>query len=198
MKKKVVSLVAILALVGTSSVFASEIKHYVLTEFTSPIVINNQKYSNEALPILSYQDNTYVPLKAVGKLLGKNVNWNTSKKQIEIQNDTFYLDESEYGKPKSDFVKLINQTVKAINVQDNFMFFSLMTPEGQTNFPEMPKHQILIVNHYDFINITTDKADVKVDLYFKESATGSLKFSNSEITFVKKDDYWKITGYSFL
>ncbi|WP_336785870.1 stalk domain-containing protein [Paenibacillus sp. MMO-177] len=196
MKKKVFILVTTLALIGATTVFASDIKKIVLTTFTSPIIVDNQKYSKTDLPILSYKDNTYVPLREVGNLLGANVKWNSSKKQIEINSDTFLLNESEYGMPENEFVNLINELSVAINEKNTTSYFSHFTKQAQTNFPKMPEYKIKIVNHYIFENVTLDNASVKVDVYFTESPAAELMYTQTSYELAKENGIWKITGWS--
>ncbi|RED51755.1 Gmad2 immunoglobulin-like domain-containing protein [Cohnella lupini] len=78
-------------LVGGALMFAmpsmaAVVKQYALTEVGYPIEVNGTSYVNSQLPILNYQSNTYIPLRAVGNLLGANVNWNSVLKRVEIRN----------------------------------------------------------------------------------------------------------------
>ena len=65
-------------------VYADEIQQFILTKVNYPIIVNNQEYTNSELPVLNYEGNTYVPLKAVGKLLSAEVKWNDELKRVEI------------------------------------------------------------------------------------------------------------------
>jgi len=64
--------------------FANEVRTYVLQKVTYPIVVNNQEYTNDELPVLNYQGSTYVPLKAIGDILEGNVEWNPEMGRVEI------------------------------------------------------------------------------------------------------------------
>jgi hypothetical protein len=65
---------------------AAMVKQYTLIEAAYPIEVNGSTYENSQLPILNYQSNTYIPLRAVGDLLGSNVTWNPVLKRVEIRN----------------------------------------------------------------------------------------------------------------
>ena len=57
---------------------------YILTQAQYKIVVNGVKYTDTENPILNYNGTTYVPLRAIGKLLGQEPKWNEEKKQVEI------------------------------------------------------------------------------------------------------------------
>lgn len=57
---------------------------YILTQARYKIVVNGVEYADTELPILNYNGTTYVPLRAVGKLLGNEPRWNEEKRQVEI------------------------------------------------------------------------------------------------------------------
>jgi hypothetical protein len=63
---------------------AAMVKQYTLTEATYPIEVNGSALGSSQLPILNYQSNTYIPLRAAGELLGANVTWNPVLKRVEI------------------------------------------------------------------------------------------------------------------
>ncbi len=57
---------------------------YILTQAQYKIVVNGVEYTDTEYPILNYNGTTYVPLRAVGKLLGNEPRWNEEKRQVEI------------------------------------------------------------------------------------------------------------------
>jgi len=67
--------------------FAAAMKQYVLTEATYPVYVNDEAYAGDELPILSYQGNTYIPMRAVGTILGATVQWNGTLKRAEVYYD---------------------------------------------------------------------------------------------------------------
>jgi len=57
---------------------------YILTQAQYKIVVRGVEYTDTENPILNYNGTTYVPLRAVGKLLGNEPRWNEEKRQVEI------------------------------------------------------------------------------------------------------------------
>lgn len=66
---------------------AATLRTYALTDTTYPILVNGSAYVNTEQPVMNYQGTTYVPLKAVGELLGANVIWNEINRRVEIRAD---------------------------------------------------------------------------------------------------------------
>ncbi|MFC5529849.1 Gmad2 immunoglobulin-like domain-containing protein [Cohnella yongneupensis] len=71
-------------------------KTYTLTEADYPIEVNGLKYANAQLPILNYKGSTYVPLRAVGDLLGASVEWSAALKKVEIRGDGSSVQNNAY------------------------------------------------------------------------------------------------------
>ena len=59
------------------------------------IVVNGVEYTDTEYPILNYNGTTYVPLRAVGKLLGNEPRWNEEKRQVEL-GETIDIDLSQW------------------------------------------------------------------------------------------------------
>jgi hypothetical protein len=64
---------------------ASSVQQYVLTKAAYPIVVNGSELNNPELPVLNYEGNTYIPMRAVGEVLGAEVSWNEALKRAEIR-----------------------------------------------------------------------------------------------------------------
>lgn len=86
---------------GGIPVFAAT-GQYILTQARYKIVVNGVEYADTELPILNYNGTTYVPLRAVGKLLGNEPRWNEEKRQVEIgysaDIDSQWIDLNTLGK----------------------------------------------------------------------------------------------------
>lgn len=88
MKKLVVGFILGSTLSLAGSALAEQAKQFILTKVEYPIFLKGTEYKNDALPALNYDGNTYVPLKAVGDLLGTFVQWNDRAKRVEIGSTT--------------------------------------------------------------------------------------------------------------
>ncbi|XEC97248.1 Gmad2 immunoglobulin-like domain-containing protein [Paenibacillus tarimensis] len=65
--------------------FAATVKQYLLVKSGYPIVVNGSVYNSPDLPVLNYEGNTYIPMRAVGQILGASVMWNKELKRAEIR-----------------------------------------------------------------------------------------------------------------
>jgi hypothetical protein len=84
----VIGLSAGCILMFTVPSFAETVKQYILVKPAYPIYVNGLVYESSDLPVLNYEGNTYVPMKAVGELLGASVTWNNELKRAEIRYGT--------------------------------------------------------------------------------------------------------------
>jgi len=71
-------------LVLATTAFADSIKQYVLTDAAYPVYVNGNAYESKELPLMNYEGYTYIPMRAVGDVLGAEVNWNDELKRAEI------------------------------------------------------------------------------------------------------------------
>lgn len=71
-------------LMATVPALAAAVKQYVLVDASYPVYVNGSAYTNKELPVLNYDGNTYIPMKAVGDMLGASVSWNDAQKRAEI------------------------------------------------------------------------------------------------------------------
>lgn len=79
---------------GGIPVFAAT-GQYILTQAQYKIVVSGVEYTDTEYPILNYNGTTYVPLRAVGKLLGNEPRWNEEKRQVEL-GETIDIDLSQW------------------------------------------------------------------------------------------------------
>jgi hypothetical protein len=84
LKKFVAGILFGATIATTGSVFAEEIKQYILTPAAYPIIVNGTEYADPTAPILNYEGSTYVPLAKLGDLTGVNYQWNDTAKRVEI------------------------------------------------------------------------------------------------------------------
>ncbi|SEO03581.1 Gmad2 immunoglobulin-like domain-containing protein [Paenibacillus sp. OV219] len=63
---------------------AATVKQFVLGEAPYPIEVNGSTYESDQLPVMNYKGSTYVPLRAVGDLLGGTVGWDSAQRRVII------------------------------------------------------------------------------------------------------------------
>ncbi|WP_308637083.1 Gmad2 immunoglobulin-like domain-containing protein [Paenibacillus silvisoli] len=63
---------------------AATVKQFVLGEAAYPIEVNGSTYESDQLPVMNYKGSTYVPLRAVGDLLGATVGWDSAQRKVII------------------------------------------------------------------------------------------------------------------
>jgi len=80
----IVGLIAGCMLMFTMTTFAATVKQYILTKAAYPVFVNGLEYQSEDLPMLNYQGSTYIPMRAVGDMLGATVEWNAELGRAEI------------------------------------------------------------------------------------------------------------------
>ncbi|WP_158289257.1 stalk domain-containing protein [Paenibacillus flagellatus] len=84
MKKFVAGIIVGVTLTIGSSVFADQIKQFVLTAASYPIFVNGKEFADPEHPVLNYEGSTYVPLAKLGDLTGVQYKWNDDLKRVEI------------------------------------------------------------------------------------------------------------------
>ena len=101
--------------------YADEIQQFILTKVNYPIIVNNQEYTNSELPVLNYEGNTYVPLKAVGKLLNAEVKWNDGLNRVEIGDCSTIIEENNVKSTTNTDLK------ENIVIKDSIEYISLIS-----------------------------------------------------------------------
>ena len=86
MKKKLIALVTLLALMVATVSASGNI--FELTQVHYPIYTNYKLVPEDDLPILSYNDRTYVPLRKLSEASGLSVLFDETSSTIHIQNQT--------------------------------------------------------------------------------------------------------------
>ena len=70
-------------MIPTSLFAAGSLTQFILVNARYPIMVDGNLYEGD-LPILNYEDFTYVPLRTLSELLNVNIFWNEALKQVEI------------------------------------------------------------------------------------------------------------------
>lgn len=89
-KLKIIAIALVLSLTFTSIAVAKP-NNFNLKMVEYPIMVEGKEYSNPDLPVLNYEGNTYVPLKAISRLLSTQVQWNDLLRRVEITKETTKL-----------------------------------------------------------------------------------------------------------
>lgn len=96
MKKFCAGFLACLVLVSGISVFANS--QWTALKATFDVYVNGKKFESDK-PIVAIDGNTYLPLKAIGDVLGVKVNWNAAEKRVEVGSDPHTKNEYSFSNP---------------------------------------------------------------------------------------------------
>ncbi|QUI25935.1 hypothetical protein HZI73_26340 (plasmid) [Vallitalea pronyensis] len=98
-KKRIILSVVVLCFVFTIGVNAEQIMQHVQATINKEInitfdgeSIKPKNQNNEEVPILIYNNSSYLPVRSVANLAGLEVNWNNDTKTIELVKDTVNMD----------------------------------------------------------------------------------------------------------
>jgi hypothetical protein len=72
------------ALMTAWPTLAATVKQYVATAAHYPVYVNGAPYLEGDRPLLNVDGSTYVPLRAIGELLGAQVEWNPASREVHI------------------------------------------------------------------------------------------------------------------
>jgi hypothetical protein len=81
-----IGLLAGCVLTAAMPAIAATVKQYIATKAEYPLVVNGVLYVEANVPVLNYEGSTYIPLRAVGELLGAKVHWDEGLREVHIQN----------------------------------------------------------------------------------------------------------------
>jgi hypothetical protein len=113
MKKFISGLLIGLIVAFSASVFAATYTAYTAT---FPVLVNGNIFTSDK-PIVVINGSTYMPLKAIGEVLGVNVLWNADLKRVEVGQAYKQADGSiEF----QDFITENSQTLYKVIFSDGF------------------------------------------------------------------------------
>ncbi len=171
--------------IASTHTFAQDIKEYILSKVKYPIIVNGVEYVNDELPILNWNGNTYVPLRAVGDILDAKVEWNDELKRVEI-GEFIILD----GKAKlKDFLeKPIDYDNLTIENNGKIIFVN-NEKYYESNYADMILYK---KGNYSGWKMETSQYDY---IILKDSLTGlydtehSYTIPNEELVFYQNSSY---------
>jgi len=119
MKKRIQGLIIFItglvlgaALFTGITVFAANSRNYQAQAATFPIYINGEEWETDS-PVVVIDGRTYLPLKALGDVLGADVKWNEKLFRVDISKpeEIFVISEQggKYHRPNCTTVKIIKQ-----------------------------------------------------------------------------------------
>lgn len=76
--KQLITGIVIGATAATAVAFAGDLRTFVATEADFPVVVNGSPVTLD-MPVVTIQDRTYLPLRAMGDILGVSVDWDGSQ-----------------------------------------------------------------------------------------------------------------------
>jgi hypothetical protein len=85
LKYLLVGLISGCVLMFAATALAEPLKTYLLVRAEYSVYVEGEEYDQEELPFLNYEGFTYVPLRALGELIGADVQWNKEKREVHIQ-----------------------------------------------------------------------------------------------------------------
>ncbi len=170
-------------MVSSFFAYADEIQQFILTKVNYPVVVNNQEYTNAELPVLNYQGNTYVPLKAVGNLLEADVKWNAELNQVEIKKNTDIsnLDSQSDTKPEENYEFLNLEEYNDVN--ENFDAPNAVKYKGKL---------YILLKAFAVKNDIYTGNDTGFVSYNGEDNTLTIKYNNREMTISRTDENYYI------
>ena len=117
--KKIILWTVIGMLIGMFGfVYADEINTFVATKAGFKILVNGTEYTNQDKPVVVINGSTYMPLRALGEVLGVKVNWNADKKIVEVgKSETIPYNDVDKTTllPTSTPIPQVKNTVAPIN-----------------------------------------------------------------------------------
>jgi len=158
------------AVATTGSVFAAEIKQYILTPASYPIVVNGTEFNDPVAPILNYEGSTYVPLAKLGDITGVNYTWNDAAKRVEIVTGIAVV-KNDASETK------VEHALTAVDAQEKYAGYKML--KGYT---DSDKYQIYFKGNASSFSVTTE--DLR-NINLNEMVTWSYK--DKEYKTSKKD-----------
>lgn len=76
--KQLITGIVIGATAATAVAFAGDLRTFVATEADFPVMVNGSPVTLD-MPVVTIQDRTYLPLRAMGDILGVSVDWDGSQ-----------------------------------------------------------------------------------------------------------------------
>jgi len=73
------------AAAAASPALAAAVKSYAAVEARYAIYVNDARYADASRPALNVEGATYVPLRAVGELLGATATWDAASRRVDIR-----------------------------------------------------------------------------------------------------------------
>lgn len=179
MLKKFISgcIVGACLMLGTT-VYAEQIKQFILTPVTYPIVVDGVEYKDAERPVLNYEGSTYVPLAKLGDITGVDYVWNDQLGRVEINTGKgrFY---SEYNGDIPNYASVNGiSSGKRIELSD-----------GKT-----------VMYAYDVTDATDGNIQKYVNELEKQGYVYESDTSDDEVSYYSKGDIFvalTVMGYDF-
>ncbi len=104
-------------LFGIVPTIANTIKTFVAEEATFPILVDGQKVELD-MPAVTIEGRTYLPLRALGSILGVKVDWNDEKRQAEIIKEGAKMQNTQIHASDIEYTYVVIDDKEYINVID--------------------------------------------------------------------------------
>lgn len=178
--------IACYLLIAAPTAIAS-VKEYILKDSPFPVLVDGQAYEGN-LPILNYEGNTYVPLKALGDLLDSKIEFNAELKQVEISKSPSVTPDKEPEEVTNNFVSKVPDSWKRssdiyqVIDGDEYVWFAMLVGEFGNN------SLILSEDNSKLSLVNSNSKIIKDNIPFITHNTRILVSYNSIEKFINRED----------
>lgn len=178
------------------------VKEYILHSSEFKVYLNGNEYQNEK-PVLVYEGNTYIPLRAFANQLGLNINWDNDDNRVDV-NTVEYTTNDCISLPDNTLFGQGEKTIDGLKIKygkDLQLVADYVEIDDKKYISQAYVFQSIATNNkvYMFMrdSKTTSELSVCQDLYLKEITSNKILVKNipsvifKNIEFIDYDFYLK-------
>lgn len=165
--KRNIAVITLLLLIGSMGLtFGDDLLESIKVSYTvsSTLNYNGEDVTPTVNKMFVYQNSTYVPLREVFELMGKNVDWNAETNEVTVNDpiDAFATASIRYYYEESSLKE--DALLEAIKNRDCAISVSTVNPDGTPNaavvIPEVANEETLmfgLADNQTKVNLMNDK-----------------------------------------